>query len=203
MTILLTLVFAALGAILASFTGVIAERINTGQAWWKGRSRCNSCRRTLTVIDLIPIFSWLYYRGRCRTCRARVPVTYAIFEALLALSFALSYLQIGLSFALFVFLAALVVLGFIVLYDLRHTIVPMWSSSALIALAFLYAIVRPSSTAEFLVNAGISLLIALAFFMIYAISRGRAMGLAMHRWHSHSRYLLAVRNLQGSCSRFG
>ena len=177
MTIFFALAFAALGAILASFTAVIAERIYTGQAWWKGRSRCNACRRELTILDLIPIVSWIVYRGRCRTCRSRIPATYTVFEIALALSFALAYLSFGLSFPLFVLLAALVVLGFIVVYDLRHTVVPAWSSTAFVLLSILFTLVRPSIVSEFLINTGAAVVIGIGFFLLYALSRGRAMGL--------------------------
>jgi prepilin signal peptidase PulO-like enzyme (type II secretory pathway) len=177
MTILLAIAFAALGAIFASFTGVVAERIYTGQAWWKGRSRCNSCRRPLTAADLVPIFSWVAFRGRCRTCHARVPGTYVLFEIALAALFALSYLSFGLSVRLIFFLATLVVLGFIVLYDVRHTVVPMWSSTTLIVLALICAVLSPSSVPAFLIHFGTAALIGLGFFLLYVLSRGRAMGL--------------------------
>ncbi|MDR3547764.1 MAG: prepilin peptidase [Candidatus Pacebacteria bacterium] len=177
MTIFFGIVFAALGAIVASFTAVIAERIYTGQAWWKGRSRCNSCRRPLAAADLVPIFSWLAFRGRCRTCHSRIPAIYTLFETAMAVCFAFAYLLFGLSLQLILFLAALAVLGFIVVYDLRHTIVPAWSSTALIAVAVLFDIVRPSTVPTFLTNAGVSILIGLGFFLLYALSRGRAMGL--------------------------
>jgi len=177
MTILLAVVFAVLGAILASFTAVIAERINTGQAWWKGRSRCNSCRRPLAAVDLVPVFSWLIFRGRCRTCHSRIPIVYTLFEATLAVLFTLSYFVFGLGVQLILFLIILVILGFIVVYDLRHTIVPVWSSTMLVIFSALYAISRATSVHSLFVTFLTAGGIGLAFFLLYALSRGRAMGL--------------------------
>ena len=122
--------FAAFGAVVASFTGVLAERAYTGEGWAASRSRCNSCARSLDARDLVPVLSWIFSRGRCRSCKSPVPWLYAASEAALGLSFALAYLRFGLSFALASFLLALAILAFIVLYDLRHTLVPPLASSA-------------------------------------------------------------------------
>jgi prepilin signal peptidase PulO-like enzyme (type II secretory pathway) len=169
--------FFILGALCASFTGVVAERIHTGQSWISGRSRCNSCSEHLDARDLIPIVSWLVHAGKCRQCRARVPGAYAVSELALAVSFAAAYHLFGLTLALPFFLSALIVLLFIVLYDLRHMIVPQGSSTALIVLAVVVAVVRaPALPALGLVfiTAGV---IALFFFLLHVCSGGRAMGL--------------------------
>ncbi len=166
-----------LGAVLASFVTVIAERAYTGESWVTGRSRCNSCTRFLDARDLVPVLSWVATLGRCRTCKARVPFLYAVGELMLGALFALSYLALGPTPALPVFLASLLVLAFIVIYDLRHTVVPPVASWTLIGLALLYAAL--STTDERAL--GLTLLtaggIALAFFLLHALSRGRAMGL--------------------------
>ncbi|MBA3788901.1 prepilin peptidase [Patescibacteria group bacterium] len=175
--VLVSTAFFFLGAIFASFTTVIAERIYTGQSWLKGRSRCNSCRRVLSVPDLVPVFSWLFSRGRCRTCKAKVPGLYVLFEVSLGVLFVFSYLTLGLTLNLVVFLAVLIVLGFIVVYDLRHTIVPRGSSTLLIVLCLLFAFLSLKSMSAFLWIVGIALIIGFAFFLLYVLSRGRAMGL--------------------------
>jgi prepilin signal peptidase PulO-like enzyme (type II secretory pathway) len=177
MQLILTLAFAVLGSVLASFAGVIAERIHTGQSFLKGRSRCNSCNRYLAPRDLVPVFSWLLARGRCRTCSVRIPGLYALTEAFLGAAFALTYWTFGLTLVLPFFLLALFVLTFTVLYDLRHTIVPQWASTTLTVLGLIIAALNAQTITVFgttVLTAGI---IALAFFLLYALSRGRAMGL--------------------------
>ncbi|MGB4076811.1 MAG: prepilin peptidase, partial [Minisyncoccia bacterium] len=83
-----TLLMGALGAVLGSFIGVVGERAYTGQSFLSGRSRCNSCRRELGVLDLIPILSWSLSLGKCRSCGSKVPGLYLLLEASLALLFA-------------------------------------------------------------------------------------------------------------------
>ena len=177
MELLISSALFFLGAVLASFTGVISERIYTGQSWWKGRSRCNSCRRTLDALDLVPVFSWLFHRGRCRTCKSKVPAMYMLFEAVLGSLFVLSYVTLGLTIQLLVFLLVLLVLTFIVYYDLRHTIVPWGSSITLGILAICFALLRAPSLSSFGYSVMVAGIIGFAFFLLYALSKGRAMGL--------------------------
>ena len=177
MLILITAFFAILGALLASFVGVIAERAYTGQSWKRGRSRCNSCRRDLNAHDLVPVLSWIWYRGRCRQCGAKVPWQYPLTELALGTLFALSYIRFGLSLQLVLLLTILLTLGFIVIYDLRHTVVPAASSNLLILLCAVFAAVAaPSSHAlgVILIEAAF---IGFFFLAFYVFSRGRAMGL--------------------------
>jgi leader peptidase (prepilin peptidase) / N-methyltransferase len=174
---LLTIVFFCLGAMSASFAGVVAERAYTGQSWMKGRSKCNSCGRYLGPLDLVPVFSWLASSGRCRSCGSRVPVSYALFEFTLGIAFVLSYGYLGPTLALLPFLISLIVLTFIVMYDLRHTLVPPVASSLLIALSLIYTLLASTSLTELagtLLAAGI---IGLAFLSAHLFSGGRMMGL--------------------------
>ena len=81
MTWTLFLLFSALGACLASFVNVVAHRSVTGESWWgRERSRCDSCGTILTSPDLIPIFSFLLRKGKCRHCGAAIGARYVAVE---------------------------------------------------------------------------------------------------------------------------
>lgn len=62
-----------LGAVLGSFLECAVSRWAAGKAPFGGRSHCDGCGRTLGVRDLVPVFSWVFLRGRCRFCGARIP----------------------------------------------------------------------------------------------------------------------------------
>ena len=177
MEIILTIAFAGFGAILASFVGVLAERVHTGESAVSGRSRCNSCNRQLSALDLVPVFSWIVSWGRCRSCKARVPFSYTVSEIAFASLFALSYLKLGLSLSLGLLLVALVILLFIVLYDLRHTIVPPYASGLLVLVSVLFAYVAYGSGQLLGVVLITSGMIAFGFFLFFFLSHGRMMGL--------------------------
>jgi leader peptidase (prepilin peptidase)/N-methyltransferase len=64
---------AIAGAIAGSFIATICIRWPQGKQASSGRSRCDACNRTLSGLELVPIFSWFVTQGRCRTCGAPIP----------------------------------------------------------------------------------------------------------------------------------
>lgn len=73
-----------LGAAMGSFLHCAAWRIARGESFVSGRSRCPQCGHALTFPDLIPLLSWLFLRGRCRRCGAKIPVRYFLAELFFA-----------------------------------------------------------------------------------------------------------------------
>lgn len=64
-----------IGTVFGSFFGLIIERFPTGESIIFGRSHCDSCQKMLAVRDLIPLFSQLISRSRCRFCHSKIPLT--------------------------------------------------------------------------------------------------------------------------------
>jgi leader peptidase (prepilin peptidase)/N-methyltransferase len=67
---------------IGSFLGVLAVRLPRGEGIAFSRSACRSCGHTLGIRDLIPIFSWVLQRGRCRYCKAAIGLFYPGIEML-------------------------------------------------------------------------------------------------------------------------
>lgn len=91
-----------LGTVFASFAGVCIDRLPHQLKWLEDakenytishpRSSCNSCSRTLGLVDLIPVLGWLVNLGRCKSCKSSVPWIYPLSEAALGILFAASSL---------------------------------------------------------------------------------------------------------------
>lgn len=81
-----------IGLFIGSFLNVVIDRVPHGETILTGRSRCDSCRHTLGVVDLVPVLSFLFLGGRCRYCHAPLSWQYPGIELLTGLSFALVYL---------------------------------------------------------------------------------------------------------------
>ncbi len=120
-------VILAAAPFIGSFLGLLASRLPEGRPVLWGRSECESCGRTLGPLDLVPLISYLALRGRCRTCKARIPVALPAMEvaalgiaawALLALGPAAS---LGLVLVTLGLGAVLLVLSAI---DLEHFLLP-------------------------------------------------------------------------------
>jgi leader peptidase (prepilin peptidase)/N-methyltransferase len=70
-----------LGAVIGSFLAAILIRWPEGRSVVRGRSKCDSCGRTLGARDLVPILSWFLVRGRCRHCGAAIDRRHLAIEA--------------------------------------------------------------------------------------------------------------------------
>lgn len=71
----------ALGAVFGSFLGCALYRVPRGLSLRHPPSQCMSCGTRLTVPDLVPILSYLFLRGKCRHCGARIPLYGTLVEA--------------------------------------------------------------------------------------------------------------------------
>lgn len=86
MTLLLVFIF---GLIIGSFLNAVIFRLHSGESFVNGRSHCIHCKRELRVLDLVPLFSFIYLRGRCRYCHKKISWQYPIIELATALTFIL------------------------------------------------------------------------------------------------------------------
>lgn len=78
----LYLVYAGvLGAAVGSFLNLCIVRLPEGEGIVTDRSRCPRCAATIAWYDNVPILSWLWLRGRCRSCGERIPPVYPLLEA--------------------------------------------------------------------------------------------------------------------------
>lgn len=165
-----------LGAIIGSFLNVVIYRYHTGKTVG-GRSECLTCGKTLGARELIPIASFIFQRGRCRKCGARISFQYPLVEVTTGLLFLLAYTLHPAPYNLLYYGVTVSILMVIVVYDIRHTIIPDSFAYAFAALAFLYGLLVPP--------VGISLLwfvlsgpfLAAPFAFLWFISQGRWMGL--------------------------
>ena len=112
-----------LGVSVGSFVNVVADRLPGGRSLVRPRSFCESCNRTLTSLDLVPIASYLWLRGRCRHCGARIPLRSPLVELFTGALFTLTYLRFGYSAETVVVCAALSVLLIVTLIDLEHGLI--------------------------------------------------------------------------------
>ena len=88
---------AVLGLVFGSALGCLVQRLERGESWTRGRSRCDSCGRELAPRDLVPVFSYLALRGKCRFCGAPIGAEAPVSEAALGVVFAAVTWRFGLT----------------------------------------------------------------------------------------------------------
>ncbi|SHJ70458.1 leader peptidase (prepilin peptidase) / N-methyltransferase [Hathewaya proteolytica DSM 3090] len=133
-----------MGASVGSFLNVCASRIPAEESIVKPPSHCNDCGYVLAWYDLIPLFSWLFLRGKCRKCGAKLSSRYFFVELFTGLMFLLLFMEFGVSlkFAVYlIFTCFLIVIGLIDfdtqdIYDI-HIIAPAVVQLVFIAYMFL------------------------------------------------------------------
>lgn len=206
MSLALTIVFFLLGLIIGSFLNVVICRYNTARSFG-GRSMCLSCSEEIDWHDLVPLFSFLVLRGRCRSCQSKISWQYPLVEFITGIIFALLFWKfeylfwsgawlfaLHLAFYAAAFSLALV----IAVYDLKHKIIPDVVVFVFGALAFL---------GLFLFQAGfflphwpslwdmsVGIFAALPFAALWFLSRGTWMGLGDAKLMLGLGWLLGAQN---------
>ncbi|MFH1646081.1 MAG: prepilin peptidase [Chloroflexota bacterium] len=104
----LAVIFTILGIAVGSFLNVCIDRLPLKKSLVYPPSHCDNCEQRLTVLDLMPVFSYLWLRGRCRYCGAPIPRRVLLVEVASGTLFFLAFWRFGLSpeFALTAFWCA-------------------------------------------------------------------------------------------------
>lgn len=195
MDLIFSVPFFVFGLIIGSFLNVVIYRYNTERSLG-GRSGCMVCQRNLPWYDLVPVFSFLFLEGRCRSCKTKISRQYPLVELVTGLVFfALFYkfkdlflvdtLRFSFIYAYYATLFSILLV--ITVYDIRHKIIPdtlafifgafafvgmfFFNSGAYDAASLFYPHI-PSWTQIFS-----SFAVALPFGLLWLVSRGMWMGL--------------------------
>ncbi|WP_416237334.1 prepilin peptidase [Thermoanaerobacter sp. RKWS2] len=87
-----------LGLVIGSFLNVVIYRIPEGKSiMCPPNSFCPKCGHKLSPLDLIPVLSWIFLRGRCRYCKAPISIQYPLVELLTGTLYVLVFLVYGIS----------------------------------------------------------------------------------------------------------
>lgn len=170
------------GAAIGSFVQVVVTRLNVAPIM-KSRSKCLSCGEALRAFDLIPLFSYLFLRGRCRYCKVPYGINALLVEVVFGVIFTLLYHFILMYSAplsvvgwLIYYTMLFICVGVIALYDYKHSYVPviflaLFSFLSIMMLGMRY--VQDPSIATLLGPLAVSL----PFLLIWIATKGKALGL--------------------------
>lgn len=176
-----------IGISIGSFLNVLIDRFARDESVIKGRSYCEFCKHTLSWIDLIPVVSFLWLKGRCRYCKRKLSWYYPIIELTTGSLFILTPLFLmntgvisyELSFevlAIFIFYLFTVSCLMVVLFaDIKYGIIPDKVTYPLCLVAGIFILF---SHQNFFISHILSAIGACLFFLgLFALTRGKGMGL--------------------------
>ncbi|MCI6190901.1 MAG: prepilin peptidase [Clostridium sp.] len=112
-----------IGLCIGSFLNVCIYRLPKGESISFPPSHCQSCGYRLKVKDLVPVFSYIFLKGKCRNCGEKISIQYPIIELTNAVLYLCVYLRYGLSVETIkysIFASLLLVIGVI---DFKTTLV--------------------------------------------------------------------------------
>jgi leader peptidase (prepilin peptidase)/N-methyltransferase len=164
---------AVLGLAIGSFLNVVIYRIPRGDSVVSPRSSCPQCGAVIREKDNIPVVSWLLLRGRCRDCRALIPVRYPLVEVACAGLFAGTAARFGRQWELpayLVLFAGLLALSWI---DIEWLLLPkkiVYPLTVLVAALLLVAAAATSQWHAYLVGVASAIGWFVVFFVMNLIS---------------------------------
>lgn len=133
--IIIGVIFVIVGICFASFSNVLIYRLPNHMSLIKPNSHCPNCDHELSWYENIPIFSYIFLKGKCKNCHKPISPRYLIVEILGGVFSLLAYLRFGLSVDGVVAAISLILLMAIGLIDFEHMEIPLSLSITLFSLA--------------------------------------------------------------------
>ena len=161
------------GIVIGSFLNVCIYRIPLQEDIVRVRSHCMSCGYKLEWYDLVPLFSYLFLRGRCRKCGAKLSVQYPLIEALNGILYVIIVCIHGVNIDSLLYCllgSALVVLSVI---DFRTYEIPFGINLFILALGLIRLALDYHNFLSYLIG---SLAVSVFLTILYYASGGRAIG---------------------------
>lgn len=193
---LIVIFLGVIGAAMGSFAGATVWRMHKKMDFLKDRSECEHCHHKLSVLDLVPVFSWLFLRGRCRYCHKKIGVMTLLLEIATAAIFILSFifwplgqLYVGSgtfdtlqAIAFTIWLAMVVFMVMLLAYDYQWKLLPNRLMFPLIGITIIFSLLNNIFIQNItLLNSIYLMVLGLipitgVYGLIYMFSNGRLIG---------------------------
>lgn len=161
------------GLVLGSFYNVVALRTLSGESLAFPPSQCANCNHRLHLLDLVPVFSWLFLRGKCRYCGDKISPIYPIGELLTAGSYTLIFHQFGFTMEALIQIVFITVMIWATMTDFKSTMVPDRFVVIGLISVLLLRIISGGDVIPYLIAAAVSFTI---LFLMLVFSGGKMGG---------------------------
>lgn len=166
------------GICIGSFLNVVIDRKSCGKSIVYPPSKCDGCRRRIRGYDLIPIFSYLYLKGRCRFCHIKLSLQYPLIEFITGCVFVfLAYYSLYIVYSLPFLFYSLVIFCCVITViatDVKYRIILDEVVIFGIAVSTVYLLLfHLSNLPNHLLSA---LIFGLFFLFLFLITKGKGMG---------------------------
>lgn len=118
------IMFFILGTIFGSFYTVVGYRLCKNESIVLPRSHCTNCNHKLSPIELIPILSYIFQKGKCKNCKQKISIFYPLIELFTGILFAISFYSFNFTLDLVLCLLVSSMFVIIIITDLNYYIIP-------------------------------------------------------------------------------
>lgn len=171
--IILYIIIFLYGIVIGSFLNVCIYRLPQKENIAKVRSHCMNCGYQLRWYDLVPVFSYLCLRGRCRKCKEKISIQYPVIEALNGVLYCIIFAEYGFSIETLLYallFSALITLSVI---DFRTYEIPLGINIFILALGLVRVVTDYTNWLGY----AIGLFCVSGFlYLIYLVTKGRGIG---------------------------
>lgn len=161
------------GLCIGSFLNVCIYRIPLKESIAKSRSHCMSCGNRLKWYDLVPLFSYIFLRGKCRKCKSKISVQYPIVEALNGLGYVLIFWVNGINLTSILYSLCFSSLIVLTVIDWRTFEIPIGINIFIFALGVIETVIDYQHIVNHLLG---FISVSLFLYILVLITKGRAMG---------------------------
>jgi len=161
------------GIVIGSFLNVVIYRVPKGENIVVVNSHCMNCGYQLSWYDLVPIFSWLALRGKCRVCGDKISVQYPLIEALNGVLYLVVFHRYGVSIESLLYCLLFSALLALSVIDFRTYEIPVGFNYFILALGLIRVATDWKNWAAYVIG---FLAVSACLYLLYIVSDGRAIG---------------------------
>ena len=161
------------GTCFGSFFNVCTDRLPRHESIVTVKSHCESCGYDLKWYDNIPLLSYIFLRGKCRKCHTKLSIKYPVMEAVTGALFVLIFAFHGISIESAIWCLAAGTLQTISVIDWRTYEIPIGLNCFLLALGLIHLALDHTNWFDYAIG---FVSVSLLLYIIYLLSKGRAIG---------------------------
>lgn len=173
LTVFLYIIVFLYGITIGSFLNVLIYRLPKKENIVTTRSHCMSCGNQLKWYDLVPLFSYLVLRGKCRKCKARISVQYPLIEGLNGMLYILIFAVYGISIETLLYCLLSGALLALSVIDLRTYEIPVGFQYFILVLGIVRVATDFKNWLFYVIG---FFAVSVFLYLIVLISKGAAMG---------------------------
>lgn len=148
------------GIIMGSFLNVCIYRMPKGESVVTVGSHCMKCNHKLVWYDLIPLFSWLFLRGRCRYCGEKISVQYPLIETINGLLYVIVFAICGWNADSILWCMLFSTLLVIAIVDFRTMLIPGRADAIILVIGIVHLVLHHDNWTYYVIG-----FLAMALFL--------------------------------------